>query len=100
MVDGILVNGETKTGEKFEILLENLTIEHVEKITNFISQDFNVETYYTMDEETRERLINKLTLITCFKFSPRKNWNVSREDLSFVIRVIANNTLKRWIEAR
>nr|WP_263327855.1 hypothetical protein [Neobacillus sp. Marseille-Q6967] len=56
-------------------------IEFVEGYTVF-------KNYKKMDEETKRRYVEKLTLMIVFETSPRKNFDIGMETIRLVIRDI------------
>jgi hypothetical protein len=56
-------------------------VEFVESYTVF-------KNYMKMDEETRERYVELLTLKIIFATSPRKNYDISKETIRLVVRDI------------
>lgn len=54
----------------------------------FVEHYTNFKTYQKMSPETKQKYINKLTLMIVFEYSPRKNYDISMETLRHWIRSI------------
>lgn len=56
---------------------------------NYVSEVVNLKTFRNMDDETRQKLISKITILACKEFSPRKNFDIGRDEIrEYVGRII------------
>lgn len=54
-------------------------------VFDYVNLVADIETYHKMTDEQRRKLIGKLTITACKKFSPRKNYDISKEDVRGIV---------------
>ena len=52
-----------------------------DELYEFVISDVNLDTYRNMDEGKRRKLIMKQTILACKEFAPRKNYDMSRDEV-------------------
>jgi hypothetical protein len=62
-------------------------------IVEFVESYTVFSNYRKMDEETKQRYVELLTLKIIFTTSPRKNYDISKETIRLVVRDILDKKL-------
>jgi hypothetical protein len=57
-------------------------------VLDFVESYTVLKNYRKMDEETKKRYVEKLTLMIVFDTSPRKNYDISMDTIRLVVRDI------------
>lgn len=75
--------------------------EEFSEIARFISDVYeivgaqtNFKAYEAMNEETRKRWREKLTIMICKGYSPRKNYDISMDE----VRTMVKDAIDFWME--
>jgi hypothetical protein len=64
-------------------------------LEEFALEWMNFKTYENMTDEKRRKCREKLTIVACYQFSPRKNYDISKDTIrEFVTDVIERNRIK------
>jgi hypothetical protein len=58
------------------------------QVIQFVESYTVFRNYKKMDEETKKRYVEKLTLMIVFDTSPRKNYDISMDTIRLVVRDI------------
>ncbi|MFN4174526.1 MAG: hypothetical protein ACK4HV_05430 [Parachlamydiaceae bacterium] len=52
-----------------------------DELYDFVISDVNLETYRNMTDDKRQKLVMKQTILACKEFAPRKNYDMSRDEV-------------------
>jgi beta-xylosidase len=58
------------------------------KVYDYVSAVINVKTYSGMTEEKKIKLIEKATIMTCKAFAPRRNYDISKQEIREAVYAI------------
>jgi hypothetical protein len=47
----------------------------------YVAVNVNLKAYHGMTEEKREALKTKMTILACKEFAPKRNFNISRDEV-------------------
>lgn len=50
-------------------------------VFDYVYDVANIETYRNMDAEARRKLIGRLTIGICCEYAPRRNYDISKEEI-------------------
>jgi hypothetical protein len=69
--------------------------EFIWSVINFVEEYTDFKNYDKLSPESKEKYVNKLTLLICFETSPRKNYDIGMESIRHIVRDILTNSHKR-----
>ncbi|RFU71019.1 hypothetical protein D0469_03505 [Peribacillus saganii] len=62
---------------------------------NFVLFCTNIKTYQAMTEEKRKKLIEKMTIMVCKAFAPRRNYDISKAEIREFVKVVIEYEVDR-----
>jgi hypothetical protein len=75
--------------EEWEFILHRF----YNSVLDFVGQHANFETYEKMDDEKKRKLREKLTIMVCYEYSPRKTFDISKD----TVRSMVEHAFEYWM---
>jgi hypothetical protein len=69
---------------------EELELHFFNLVFKYVGENANFETYLKMDDEKRKKLIERFTIMICKAYSPRKNYDISKDDVRLMVKCSFN----------
>lgn len=69
--------------------------EFIWSVIDFVESYTDFKNYDNMPPESKEKYVNKLTLLICFETSPRKNFDIGMESIRCMVRDVLANSNRR-----
>lgn len=76
------------TDEEWDLEFESFPV----TVLLFVEEFTNFKNYEAMTDEKKAKYREKLTLQICFAFSPRKNFDISKNE----VRVMVHQAIEYW----